>query len=504
MGFRLAVGGIAHESNTFCNPTPLSSFRQNRGEEILAAHRGVRTYIGGMLDGADEVGAEVVPTYDAEAEPSGTIRREALAEMIRQLADAVAAARPDAVALALHGAGVAEGCDDVETEVLRAVRAAVGPRVPIAASLDLHGNLRAEMLEYATALFGVKLYPHADSYERGVEVVRCLAGCVRGELHPVMALERLPLLLFSCSSDVEPVKSVNEYCSGWEERPGVLAVRFFHGFCHTDIPEMGATVLAVADGDLALAQAAAADVARHIWSRRAEFTQDNPDAATAVREAAAWAAANGGPVVVNDTADNPGGGGPGDGTHVLRALIEARVPRAAFAYIYDPQTAAAVHAAGAGAVVDVRLGGRTYPINGDPLVGRAYVKSLTDGRFVLSTPMGRGKRVDLGPMARLRMMPAGSAGTGEPAGVDVLVGSGRTQVFDDEMFLLHGIDVRRYDVVVVKSANHFRAGFRDIARRIVTADSGGITTGNLRTLPYRRMRRPIYPLDPDAAYAGSS
>ncbi len=492
LALRMAIGGLSHESNTFCNPTPLSSFRQRRGEEIVAAHHGVRTYIGGMLAGAEATGAEAIPTYEAEAEPGGRITADALAAMIRQLVDAIVAARPDVVCLALHGAGVADGCDDVETEVLRAVRGAVGPSVPIAASLDLHGNLFPEMLDYATALFGVKLYPHADSYERGEEAARCLVDCAAGSVRPVMALERLPLLLFSCTSDLDPVKSVNEYCAQWERRTGVRAVRFFHGFCHTDLPSMGASVLVVADGDAALAREAAMDVARHVWRRRAEFTQKNPAPDEAIAEAVAWAAEHGGPVVVNDTADNPGGGGPGDGTHVLRALIRGRPARAAFAYIYDPAAVAQASAAGVGATVDLHLGGRTYPLNGEPFVGPAYVKCITDGRFVLTTPMGRGRRVDLGPMARLQV-----------GSVDVLVGSARTQVLDDEIFLLNGIDVRRCDVVVVKSANHFRAGYRDLATRIITADGPGITSGNLAALPYKRLRRPVYPLDPDTTYAGA-
>ncbi len=490
MGFRLAIGGISHETNTFCNPTPLADFHRLEGEAIVAANRGVRSYLGGMIDAAERVGATVVPTYDAGATPSGGAPAADFAEMVARLTGAIRAVLPvDAVCLALHGAGAAEGCDDIETVILEAVRAAVGPKIPIAATLDLHGNLRPEMLPPATALFGVHLYPHEDSYERGIEAVEFLARYLQGGVRPTMHLEPFPLLFSSATSDEEPVRSVNAYCQELERRPGVIDVTFFHGFSHTDVPDMGASVLAITDGDPDLARALAKDVARHVWARRGEFDIVRPGAEAAVREALAFVEASGGPVVLNDYSDNPGGGGPGDGTHLLRALLAANRPRTAFAFIYDPQVAAQAHAAGTGATIEVRMGGRTYPLHGDPVVGKAYVKALTDGRFVATTPMGRGRRVDLGRMARLVM--------GE---VDVLVSSVRTQVLDPEVFLLHGIDVTRYDIVALKSANHFRAGFRDLAKRIMTADTPGWTTGNVRNLPYRRIGRPIWPLDPETRY----
>jgi microcystin degradation protein MlrC len=489
---RIAIGGISHETNTFCNPTPITDFARLEGETILAANRGVRSYLGGMIDAAERVGATVVPTYSANATPSGGAPAQDFRAMLDRLVASNRSVRPvDAVCLALHGAGAAEGCDDIETVILEAVREAVGPSVPVVATLDLHGNLRPEMLKPATALFGVHLYPHEDSYERGVEAVEFLVRYLQagGRIRPTMHLERFPLLFSSSSSDEEPVRSVNAFCQELERRPGVIDVTFFHGFSHTDIPDMSASVLAITDGDPELARQLAREVARHVWGRRTEFDRVRPGAEAAVAQAIAAVAEVGGPVVVNDYSDNPGGGGPGDGTHLLRALLAANRPRTAFAFIYDPEVAAQAHAAGTGATIPVRLGGRTYPLHGDPVVGSAYVKCLTDGHFVATTPMGRGRRVSLGKMARLVM--------GE---VDVLVSSVRTQVLDPEVYLLHGIDVTRYDIVALKSANHFRAGFRDLASRILAADTPGWTTGNVRNLPYRRIRRPVWPLDPDAVY----
>jgi microcystin degradation protein MlrC len=502
MGFRLAIGGISHETNTFALPTALEDFRIDAGEEIVAANAGVRSYTGGMLDAARRHGATVVPLIEASATPSGTIAASAFATMLDRLIAALRAAMPvDAVALQLHGAGVAEGCDDIETATLQAVRRTVGPEVPVVATLDLHGNLAPEMLPPATALFGVHLYPHTDSYERGVEAVDCIARTLAGEIRPVMALEVLPLLTPTSTSDLDPVRAINERCWEWEKRPGLLDVAFFHGFAHTDILMAGASVLAVADGDAELARTAARDVARHVWERRAEFDPRYPDGPEAVRLAIAAARELGGPIVINDTSDNPGGGTPGDGTHLLRALLAARPERTAFGFVWDPETAAQAHAAGVGGTIQVRLGGKTYAMHGEPIEALAYVKCLTDGRFVLQTPMGRGRQTDLGRMARLVLhaQPSPSMAT---EGVDVLVSSVRSQVLDPEVFLLHGIDVARCDIVALKSSNHFRAGFSGVAKQIVTADTPGLTSCNLHSYPYRRVRRPIAPLDPEARYGG--
>jgi microcystin degradation protein MlrC len=190
--------------------------------------------------------------------------------------------------------------------------------------------------------------------------------------------------------------------------------------------------------------------------------------------------------VINETSDNPGGGAPGDGTHLLRAMLEARLDNACFGFIADPETAEAAHRAGVGAEIDVALGGKSDELHGEPLRVRAQVRALTDGRFAL-THMLAGVRMNLGRSARLVIQ-----------GVDVIVTSASQQTFDPEVFLLHGIDVRRYRIVALKSSNHFRAGFQDLAKEIVTADPPGLTTHHIEVFPRKRSPRPLWPLDAEA------
>jgi microcystin degradation protein MlrC len=483
---RIAVGELSHETNTFCNGlTTLEDFKAFmwfEGEEVRRGHAGNRSYVGGMLDRATELGIEAVPTLAAMAYPSGTIGRGDFQQLLERLLQRLREAMPfDAVALSLHGAGVAEDDDDIESTVLSAVRTLVGPGVPIAAALDLHGNITPRMLQPADGLFGVNFYPHVDSYERGAEVVSFLQRTVRGLIRPVMHLELLPMMIATTTTDLDPAKRLNELCWQIEERPGVIDCTIFHGFPMTDVPAVGMSVLAIADGDEAAARAAAAQVAEAIWEARDEYRPEILTPAQAIERASGRP---GGPVIINDTSDNPGGGAPGDATHLLRAMIEAGVENACYGFIYDPEVAIQSHRAGAGSRIQVRLGGKTDAIHGEPIQGEAYVKVLSDGRFRYTTPMWAGLQADLGPMARLEL-----------GGIDVLVSSRRQQVLDDQVFLLHGIDVRQRRLVAVKSSQHFRAGFRDLAAEIIAADAPGATSLQIEKLPYRRIRRPIWPLD---------
>jgi microcystin degradation protein MlrC len=241
------------------------------------------------------------------------------------------------------------------------------------------------------------------------------------------------------------------------------------------------------------ARSGARAVAAWIWENRERFRSEHEDPDGAVRAAKRLVAAGTTPVIVNETNDNPGGGAPGDATHLLRAMLDADLTDACFGFITDPETAAAAHRAGVGATISVRVGGKHDDLHGTPIPLTAYVKVLTDGRFTLQRMLA-GVALDLGPSCRLVV--------GGPDGTfDLLVTSQPFQTIDDEVFLLHGVDVRRKTVVGLKSSQHFRAGFADLAGAIVTSDAPGLTT--LRTEVFARSRatRPLWPADPEAAWA---
>ncbi len=490
MAFRVAIGGIVHETNTYCKEkTRLEEFRIWRGDEIVTANRGVRSFVGGMLDAATALGATVIPTFYAVATPSGTIDRSAYDSMLKELLDGIRAALPvDAVVLSLHGAGVVEGIDDLEGHLCTAVRDLVGPEMPIVVTLDLHGNLTQAMADTVSCMFGVHYYPHTDMYERGHEAVMTIPRLLSGEWKPVTHVETVPMLLPPSTTNLNPAKAVNEVCRAMEERQGVIDCTFFHGFPYTDIPHVGVHVVATANADRELARECAREVAQYIWAHREEF---RPDILTPAEAIARALAMEKGPVIINETSDNPGAGTPGDGTHLLRAMLEAKLENACFGFIHDPEVVAQAHAAGVGATIDVKLGGKYDEMHGAPLELTAYVKCLTDGKFIRQSPMGRGDRVNQGRTCRLQV-----------GGLDIIVAEVRSQTLDAEIFLLNGIDVTRCRIVGLKSSQHFRAAFEPIAHAIITADSPGLSTHQIEIFPRRKAPGPMWPLDKDCTYGG--
>ena len=490
MTFRLAVAGLGHETNTYADEalgtTGLDRFMIARGEQLLAM-RGQGTGIGGMLDRAADIGAEVVPTFWAYCYPSGTIEDSAYATLKAELLDSLRAAMPfDALVIDLHGAAVAIGTDDVEGDLGAAIREVVGD-IPVVGALDLHGNVSDEMGERFDALLGCHLYPHTDLHARGVEAVDLVVRMLDGEVRPVTRVEHVPILLPTSTTDPgHPAARMNELCAEIEARPGVLDCTVFHGFPYTDTPIVGVHVVVTTDGDAELAAACGREVGRWIWDHREEFRPEVLEPSVAVKLALQ---AERHPVVINDTSDNPGGGTPGDATHVLRSFIDAGLGDACFAMICDPETVQQAIAAGVGATIDVRLGGKHDDLHGEPILATAYVHSISDGKVTLTGPMLNGVTLHLGPMVRIC--------TG---GVDVIVSSEASQTFDPEVFLLHGIDVRRYRYVGLKSSQHFRAGFGDLAAEIITADSPGLTSQRVEVFHHERAPGPMWPVDPSAAY----
>jgi len=482
---KIAIAGVSHETNTYCSqPTPLEAFQVRRRGEAERPERAA--FMAPLLQEADRLGATLVTVYGAGTAPSGTIEAAAWQTLKADLlADLRAELPVDGVILSLHGAGAVEGEDDLEGDLAEAVRELVGPDIPITAFFDLHGNATQRMADALDATLPCHEYPHVDLLERGVEALQLIARIRAGELKPVTHVETLPMLMQPSDTFVGPMKKVNELCAEIEQRPGVVECGLFHGFPYCDTPLVGLHVIVTTDGDRQLARTTAQEVAGYIWDNREGFRQTSLTPAEAIAEALK---VDGLPVVINETSDNPGGGAPGDGTHLLRALIEAKVESCCFGFIADKEVVEQATAAGVGATIDVKLGGKTDELHGAPLEVRAYVKALTDGKY-----LGRDRYKypgDLGKTARLVI-----------EGIDVIVTDKPGQVSDSGVFLLHGIDVDAYKIVALKSSNHFRAGFQDRAKAIITADPPGLTTLNIAVFPRARTPRPIWPLDAEAAWS---
>jgi len=486
---RIAIGGIEHETNTYAKGlTTASHFAVLRADRLLAC-AGQETSIGGAVTACLRQDITPVPLFHAWAQPSGIVESATYQAFKTELLDLLQAAMPvDGCVLCLHGAGVVEGVPDLEQDLCGAVRALVGSEVPITGVFDLHGNISQAMGDALNGVFACHQYPHIDLHERAAEAVALVAQQARTGKRARCSVVALPLLLPTTNTCEGIGQLMLDEVLRQEQRAGVIDISWFHGFPYTDVPHVGASIVVTAWDDRG--PEIAARVGADLWSRREAFRARSLSADAAVREALGLSARQAeGPVVINETSDNCGGGAPGDGTHLLRAMLEAGLgAKACFGFIVDAQTAAMAHRAGTGKSIDIILGGKTDTLHGSPIMAQAYVKSLHDGRLEMQAMM-RGAPIHLGPMARLVI-----------DGMDVIVASRRSQTFDPEPFLALGVDVRRYAIVALKSSNHFRAGFKDVASAIVTADPPGLCTHHIEVFPRQSTVRRLWPLDPRATF----
>jgi microcystin degradation protein MlrC len=484
---RVFVAMLSHETNTFSSiPTDRRQFEAHDlryGGELLEAFRGTGTCLGGMIEAAGRRGLTLVPSLAASASPAGRVTKAFYGEARdRLLADLRAAQPVDGVLLDLHGAMVVEGLDDGEGDLLRAVRATVGP-VPIAVTLDFHANVTRAMVEAATLLHGYKTYPHVDMEARGREAAARLADVAAGRIRPTVAYRQPPLLppIAGQLTTRGPMRRLYDQADAMERRPGVVSVSIFAGFPLADIHDAGLSVYVVTDGDQALADALADELAAAAWALRREFLHT----ALPVRDAVARALAlDGRPVVLADIADNTGGGAAGDTTEILRELLRVGARPATVAGLWDPAAARACVEAGVGATVSLAVGGKIDPAHGAPLTVTGRVRTLSDGRFVYRGPMLRGVEGRLGPTAVL-----------DVNDVKLVLISHRRQTLDPEMIRVVGIDPLGEKILVVKSSIHYRAAFEPIARAILEVDAPGLSSSSLGRFAFTRVRRPIFPLD---------
>ena len=490
---RILSAKISHETNTFSIlPTTLDLYKAccyYRGEEIVKAFTGTRSEMGAHLDEAKKYGWELVQPIAAAATPGGKTPAEAWAHLSGAVIEACSPGPFDGVLLALHGAMVTEDQDDAEGNLLLRLREKLGEKIPIAITLDLHANVSDAMARLANIVIAYRTYPHIDQYERAMGAADLLQRAMNGEIHPRSLVVRGPLLE-GCDygrTQGGPMSRLIDRAAQIRQRePGIHAISICAGFPWADIPDVGPSVTITGDGENPRFKAIAEDLMKEVWETRKEKTVP----LYSLQEAMAEAKKEGkriGPLILADFTDNPGSGGYGDGINLLRAMMEADLPNAAFGCVPDPEAAQKCIAAGPGKEVKVALGAKIDPkAYGPSLMIQGTVEHVSHGTFTAQGPMSKGVRFSMGPTAVLRC-----------GGVRVLVTTHNLQVYDLRVFLSQKIDPRSCSVVAVKSWHHFRAAFEPISRKVMLVDSGALVSMDLKRFPYRKVRRPIWPLDFD-------
>lgn len=478
MTLRLFGGGIATETNVFSPmPTGLHDFLSSQTGEVPAGESDFEPYV--KL--AAERGYTYIQGYYGFAQPAGITTRSTYEALRDRLLREIEEALPlDGVLLNLHGAMVAEGYPDCETDIASRVRMIVGSQAKVGVLLDLHCDIAEQLIETADVVITYKEYPHVDMNDRAEEVGRLIAAAALGEIDPVMSLCDCHMLgLYS--TELEPMRSFVGRMSDAERQPGILSISLGHSFPWGDSPDMGVRVLAVADGDQDLAHSVAQQLGREFYGMRHEISLEPLPMSAALNKALACPEANG-PVVVADMADNAGGGAASDSTFVLRELLERRAENTAVAMLWDPVAVDQAVAAGLDATLCLRLGGKMGATSGDPLDLTVTVKGLVP-ELVQLWPQTRGQReISCGEAAWLRI-----------GGVDVIVNKTRTQVLGLEVFTAFGIDPTTKRILVVKSANHFRAAYGPIAGEVIYMGAPGALSFDFESIPYRHLNKNKYP-----------
>jgi microcystin degradation protein MlrC len=478
---RVFTASLGTETNTFAPiPTDLRIF-QEAGLYPPGAHPEGPTLTTAPLwvlrRRAAAEGLDLVEGTCAWAEPAGTVARAVYEELRdRILAELETALPVDAVALGLHGAMVAHGYDDCEGDLLGRVRQRVGQGVPIGAELDPHCHLTERMVAAADLLICYKEFPHTDFVERGEEVVELVLRAARGEIRPRMALFDCRMI-GSFPTSREPMRGFVDAIKAREGKDGILSISIAHGFPFGDVAGMGTKVLVVTDDHGELGGLLAKDLGLRLFALRGQTAPPFLGVDAGIDRALSVA---GGPVVIADPADNPGGGAPGDATGILRRLIERGVREVALGPVWDPIAVRFCAAAGEGARLALRFAGKTGPASGQPIDAEVEIRKVVRG----ATQTFGQSVVDMGECAAVRL-----------GGIDIVLTTRRRQALGNDLFGNLDIDLKAKKIVVVKSTNHFYASFAPLAKEVLYVDSGGPLPRDLRTLAFRKIERPKWPFD---------
>ena len=484
MTYRIALAGLHMECATFLpHVTKRDVFeaRTVRGDDLLATFRNSNTVMGGFLKVIEEGGAKAAPILHADGGAAGLADQGAVSSYRQEIVDALISLKGsvDGVLLHLHGAMVTQDELDPDALTLDAIRDAVGADLPIMVALDYHANLDAASINGATAAFGYRYSPHIDMGATGERAARCLLQTLAGDIRPMMAIARPGLILPSIFSatDLEPLAGLVDKAKRHStESPVYADVSLFAGFAYADVPNCGASVVAIVDGAgndaQGLADALSMDIARNRDALSAPVPvyslSDGIDKAMKIAEGADR------PVVILEHADRAN-----DSTYGLNALLAVTDrARVAVPFLWDPEAVAKAMAAGLGAEVTLMLGGHSAPLAGGPVQVTARVEDVrADFTYRGTGEMRAGSTVDLGDTVLLDVQ-----------GMKISVTRLSHSAIDFDPFLQFGLDPADFDIVLLRSKTHFRAAWQGFAAEIVIVDTPDYGPADISKLPYRHAR----------------
>lgn len=485
---KFVIAQMKHETNTFSPvPTPLFAFGKDGpyfDRDAFDAMRGTATPMGAFIDRATEFGAEIATPVAGDSPPSGPVAHAAYAVMCDAIIKAVEQGC-DALFLDLHGAMVVESTDDGEGDLLERLRR-IAPKMPIAVALDLHANVTQKMVANCDVIAGYKTYPHVDMYQAGDRAARILLRYIKGEIKPVMAWGNRPILAQTLKMNTAE-GAMRDFVNAAKqaEQQGLLAATAFGGFPLADIAQAGLSAVVVADGNRQQAEVVCKSMLDLAWKRRDEFIYHGEPLAASIARAMQISE---GPILLLDHCDNCASGGTQDTMRVLAEALRQGASNLAAGPIRDAQAVEHCVQAGVGTQVTLQVGGKmdmpSINLKGEPLQLSGIVRTISDGEYTITGPQLTGVRSYMG---RTVVLDTGAA--------EIVICERAQEPWDLGVFTRVGIDPRRKKYLVLKSRMYFRPVFLPIAKAAIECNGVGVTSSDWTLFPYRKIRRPIFPID---------
>jgi microcystin degradation protein MlrC len=488
---RVGIIMLYHESNTFISePVTLDSFRRDVllvGEPIRDAFSTSHHELGGFFTGLDDTGIEAVPLLAARIIPGGIVTAKTYHQLLEAMLAELDKTGPlDGLLVAPHGSSVSEQHSDMDGHWLATLRQRVGPDVPIISTLDPHANLSQQMVASCDAIVAYRSNPHLDQKQRGLEAASLMVGTLQGNLRPTQAAVFPPVAInMECQLTSEPpCKPMYKRANQLLQRPGVLSTSIILGFPYADVEEMGSAFIVVTDNDADLARQCADELGDYLWNHKETFDPKLTDIDSALDNALSQE----GPICLLDMGDNIGAGTPGNGTLIARAIVDRKFSGKAFVCLADPLSVKKATAAEVNGKVTLQVGGSNESVYRPPLEIHGVVRSLHDGKF--KEPEVRHSGFTQYDMGRTAVVDAEN-------GLTVMLTSIPVMPFSLRQLTCCGLDPKMFQLIVAKGVHAPTAAYGPVCKKMIRVNTAGVSTVNMRTLPFKKRRRPLFPFEQD-------
>jgi microcystin degradation protein MlrC len=490
---KILVGSFMYETNFLNTVKSDLDFIKNSGlwfdDIILDKYKNTNTELWGFLKVLNKYGVEIVPTMANSLSCGGKLTTDAYSFLKEELLKRIRTCKNlDGVLLSLHGQMITEEIEDAEGDLLEEIRLIVGPDTYIVSTVDFHADITKKMVNFADVLVGYDTAPHIDQLETGCKAAEILISLIKRKAKAFTVMIKPPMLVHGDTmvTDRDPLLGLMKKVIKVRSEKNIISSSLFASISIMDTEEAGPCVIVSSECDKKFAQEKADYLAHEFWKLREKFLIKHMPASQALDKAMKIA---GGPVVIINPADSPCAGGPGDTTCALEALLDKKIKNAALATITDAEAVDACIKAGVGQEVNIKIGGKLDKINSKPLKVKGVVKIISDGKFILKGPLYTGTELNMGKAVVLRI-----------EDIDVVITEKPVFSFDPELLRSVGIEPKDKKIVVLKEGTHFRAAYEQFAKGIFFIDCPGFTDVDFSRLVYKRIRRPIFPLDKGVKY----